>query len=331
MANVKDVAKRAEVSTATVSRVLTGRNKVNEETKQKVLAAMKELNYQPNYLGKQLRELRSNNILVVVPDFGNTFFYEVLQGIEIQALEHHYEILIKNMKNKEGENLDYFKYLHQKQVAGIIMLTVGEKEKLEIIGNDRVVIATSHLKGVDIPSIHVDNEKSAYKMTNYLLALNHRKIAFISGGFDTISSSNRLIGFQKALKEYGLEMNPQYIREGDYSFESGIREANNLLELDTPPTAIFAASDHMAAGVIKSIQRKGLRVPDDISVAGFDDIELASAVTPELTTISQPAFQIGEHAMDMMHQLITGKKIQNKRRIVEGKLIIRESCKIYKG
>ena len=326
MVKLKDVANLANVSTATVSRVLTGRDKVSEYTKEKVLAAINELNYQPNYLGRQLRELQTSNILVVLPDLSNPFFYDVLQGIELKAMEYGYELLLKDMKNKEKKDLDYFNYLNQKQVAGIILLAVGEQRKIDDLSNGRLVLACAYLEKSEIPNVSINNTESAYKMTKHLISLGHEKIAFIAGGMKTISSGDRLKGYNQALLEAEIEINELYVKDGDYSFQSGINATEKLLELDIPPTAIFAASDQMAAGAIKYIKSKGLSVPEDIAVTGFDNIELASIIDPELTTISQPSLEIGQVAMKMMHKLISGEEILTSKVILEAKLVIRESC-----
>lgn len=326
MATIKDVANLANVSTATVSRVLTGRNRVEDITKQKVLKAMEELNYRPNILGKQLRELQTNNILVVIPDFNNAFYYDVLQGIEIKAMELGYEILLKHLKNKDKSSLDYFNYLQQKQVDGIILLSIGEEEKLRDLGDGRLILASALLKGSEIPNVAIDNETSAYKMTNHLIQLGHQKIAFISGGLNTISSIDRLSGYKKALKDAGIEIKENFIQEGDYFFTSGLKATEKLMDLSIKPTAIFAASDQMAAGAMKSIQARGLSIPKDISVVGFDNTELSFMLNPELTTVSQPSFQIGEIAMEMMNKQLIGDIIEEKQIILEGNLVIRESC-----
>lgn len=329
MATIKDVASLANVSTATVSRVLTGRNRVEDITRQKVLKAVAELNYQPNILGKQLRELQTNNILVVIPDFNNSFYYDILQGIEIKAMELGYEILLKHLKNKHKTSLDYFSYLQQKQVDGIILLSIGEEEKLRNLGDGRLVLASALLKGSQIPNVAIDNETSAYKMTNHLIQLGHKRIAFISGGLNTISSIDRLKGYKKALQDAEISINEEYVQEGDYYFLSGIEATERLLDLETKPTAIFAASDQMAAGAMKSIKTRGLSIPNDISVVGFDNTELASMLNPELTTVSQPSFQIGKIAMELMNKQLNGEKIEQKQIIMEGNLVIRESCSVY--
>jgi LacI family transcriptional regulator, repressor for deo operon, udp, cdd, tsx, nupC, and nupG len=189
-----------------------------------------------------------------------------------------------------------------------------------------VVLACEYLEGSRIPTVSIDNISSARKMTEHLIQLGHRRIAHLSGPMHVILSRDRLKGYQQAMATYELDLDPVLIQEGDFSYASGFNLTEKLLALQTPPTAIFAANDEMAIGAIKAIKQQGLRVPDDIAVAGFDDIQMSSIFEPALTTIAQPVFEIGSTAMELLVRLMEKKEVMKQRFVLEDRLIIRQSC-----
>ncbi|MBB5323509.1 LacI family repressor for deo operon, udp, cdd, tsx, nupC, and nupG [Anoxybacillus tepidamans] len=306
MVTISDVAKLANVSTATVSRVLSNSGNVKKETTEKVLEAIQKLNYQPNILARQLRKLETKTILVVVPDITNTFFSKILRGIEHVAIENDYEVLLGDTGNNVERERVYLDILRQKKADGMILLTARLESHLleEIASEFPVVLACEYLEGSTIPTVSIDNVSSARKATEYLINLGHRRIGFISGPLNVILSRDRLKGFRQAMAQHNIPIESFLVQEGDFSFESGYNMMMKFLALDQPPTAVFAANDEMAIGAIKAIKSKGLRVPDDISVVGFDDIQFASIYEPALTTISQPMFEIGKKAMELLIKLI---------------------------
>jgi LacI family transcriptional regulator, repressor for deo operon, udp, cdd, tsx, nupC, and nupG len=331
MVRISDVAKLANVSTATVSRVLSNSGNVKKETTEKVLEAIRKLNYQPNMLARQLRKLETKTILVVVPDITNTFFSKVLRGIEHVAIENDYEVLLGDTGNNIERESGYLNILRQRKADGMIMLTARlEARELEEIASEfPVVLACEYLEGSTIPTVSIDNISSARKATEYLIHLGHRRIGFISGPLNVILSRDRLKGFQQAMAQHGIPVESLLVQEGDFSFESGYNMMMKFLALDQPPTAVFASNDEMAIGAIKAIKSRGLRVPDDISVVGFDDIQFASIYEPALTTISQPMFEIGKKAMELLIKLINKDKLEKSQYILEDQLVIRETCKKY--
>ncbi|GCD82949.1 LacI family DNA-binding transcriptional regulator [Parageobacillus thermoglucosidasius] len=331
MVRISDVAKLANVSTATVSRVLSNSGNVKKETTEKVLEAIRKLNYQPNMLARQLRKLETKTILVVVPDITNTFFSKVLRGIEHVAIENDYEVLLGDTGNNIERESGYLNILRQRKADGMIMLTARlEARELEEIASEfPVVLACEYLEGSTIPTVSIDNISSARKATEYLIHLGHRRIGFISGPLNVILSRDRLKGFQQAMAQHGIPIESLLVQEGDFSFESGYNMMMKFLALDQPPTAVFASNDEMAIGAIKAIKSRGLRVPDDISVVGFDDIQFASIYEPALTTISQPMFEIGKKAMELLIKLINKDKLEKSQYILEDQLVIRETCKKY--
>ncbi|BBU41331.1 MULTISPECIES: LacI family DNA-binding transcriptional regulator [Aeribacillus] len=329
MVRISDVAKMANVSTATVSRVLSNSGNVKKETAEKVLEAIKKLNYQPNLLARQLRRLETKTVLVVVPDITNTFFSKILRGIEQVAIENDYEVLLGDTGNSLEREKGYLDILRQKKADGMILLTARlESHLLEEISHEfPVVLACEYLEGSDIPTVSIDNISSARKATEYLISLGHKRIGFLSGPMDVILSRDRLKGFKQGMMQHDIAIEPNLIQEGDFSFESGFNLMTKLLALTEPPTAVFASSDEMAIGAIKAIKAKGLKVPDDISIVGFDDIKFASIFEPALTTVSQPMFEIGQKAMELLIKLIQKDKLEKSQYILEDQLVIRETCK----
>ncbi|WJQ05929.1 LacI family DNA-binding transcriptional regulator [Geobacillus stearothermophilus] len=328
MASIKDVAKRANVSTATVSRVLRNAGNVTEETKQRVLEAIEALNYQPNVLGRYLRRMETETVLVIVPDITNPFFSKVLRGIEAVALEHGYQVLLGDTQNDVRLEEQYLNLLPQRQVDGMIFLTARIRKELveEMARQFPIVLACEYLEGADIPTVSIDNISSARKATEHLIGLGHRRIAHLSGPMDVILSRDRLRGYHQALVQHEIDADPALVQEGDFTYESGYSLTLKLLALENPPTAIFAANDEMAIGAIKAVRHRGGRVPYDVAIVGFDDIQMASIFEPAVTTIAQPMFEIGEQAMKLMLQLIEGSGVERRQFVLPDRLVIRDSC-----
>ncbi|AMV11266.1 LacI family transcriptional regulator [Geobacillus thermoleovorans] len=328
MASIKDVAKRANVSTATVSRVLRNAGNVTEETRQRVLEAIEALNYQPNVLGRYLRRMETETVLVVVPDITNPFFSKVLRGIEAVALKHGYQVLLGDTQNDVRLEEQYLNLLPQRQVDGMIFLTarIGKELVEEMARQFPIVLACEYLEGADIPTVSIDNISSARKATEHLIRLGHCRIAHLSGPMNIILSRDRLRGYQQALAQHELEADAALVQEGDFTYESGYNLTLKLLALEKPPTAIFAANDEMAIGAIKAVRHRGGRVPDDVAVVGFDDIQMASIFEPSLTTIAQPMFEIGQKAMELLLALIEGTSARRRQLVLPDRLVIRDSC-----
>ncbi|KFL16347.1 LacI family transcriptional regulator [Geobacillus stearothermophilus] len=328
MASIKDVAKRANVSTATVSRVLRNTGNVTEETRQRVLEAIEALNYQPNVLGRYLRRMETETVLVVVPDITNPFFSKVLRGIEAVALEHGYQVLLGDTQNDVRLEEQYLNLLPQRQVDGMIFLTARIRKELveEMARQFPIVLACEYLEGADIPTVSIDNISSARKATEHLIRLGHCRIAHLSGPMNIILSRDRLRGYQQALAQHELEADAALVQEGDFTYESGYNLTLKLLALEKPPTAIFAANDEMAIGAIKAVRHRGGRVPDDVAVVGFDDIQMAAIFEPSLTTIAQPMFEIGQKAMELLLALIEGTSARRRQLVLPDRLVIRDSC-----
>lgn len=328
MATIQDVALLAKVSTATVSRVMRQPETVKDATKERVLEAIKLLDYRPNILARHLRRMETKTIIVVVPDITNPFFSEVLLGIESIAQEKGYQLLLGNTQNDLNREYQYLDLLRQKKADGIILLTARLKQQIieELAEQFSVVLACEYIEGSRVPTVSIDNVSSAKRMTEHLLRLGHHRIGYLSGPMDIILSRDRLRGFQQCMSEHGLSAESILIQEGDFTYLTGYNLMLKLMALENPPTAVFACNDEMAIGAIKAIKKLGLTVPKDIAVVGFDGIQLGTIIQPRLTTIVQPMFEIGVQAMKLLLKQLHGEHVEERNLILQEELLIRSSC-----
>jgi LacI family repressor for deo operon, udp, cdd, tsx, nupC, and nupG len=328
MSSIRDVAKLAGVSPATVSRVLRDFDNVKKETRTKVMVAAKSLNYDP-FFGRYLPAAETKTIFVLFPDITG-FFANVLYGIESVASKFGYQVLLGDTRYDSEKEYAYINLLKQKKTDGLILLTAqNNREMIDALSNEYpVVLACEYWEGSKVPTVSIDNVISARKATEYLIKQGNKRIAHITGPLNLINARDRLTGYKQAMEEYQL-YDPLLIQigEGDYSYQSGFNLAQKLLALEFPPDAVFAANDEIAIGAIKAFKNNLLRVPGDIAVIGFNDINVASVMEPALTTVLQPMYKIGENAMQMLVKLMNKEPLQKRQLILEDKLIIRQSTK----
>ncbi|ONI38109.1 hypothetical protein AN639_11525 [Candidatus Epulonipiscium fishelsonii] len=343
MATIKDVAKYAGVSVATVSRVLNQSEKVSTETVNKVLAAIKELEYTPSALGRQLRTACTKNILVIVPSISNGFYSAIIEGVKSEATKNGYNIVVGITNDDDIIEQEYIQFLDTKVVDGLIFLSPRRNRNYlkNYLGTYPIVQCNEYGLEKGISTVTIDNFKAAYDATKYLINLGHKNIAFIGGEGDYTSVIQRKQGFKKALDEVNLEVAKEYYQKTLFNFEGGKLACKYLLDLDSVPTAIFAAADIIAIGAIKQIQDAGKQVGKDIDVIGFDDTLIAKIYTPSVTTISQPRYEIGVIACEILlskinniknanesSYVLTNRKPQGHQNIiVPHKLEVRESTK----
>lgn len=306
---IKDIAERAGVSVATVSRALSGSSLVTDETRKRVNALARELNYRPNVSARNLRTRRSMSVLLVVRDVGNPFYLEILKGVEATAREAGYAVLMGNTENDPDREVEYFNMLRDGHADGMILMTgklpppqPGESADLSHLP---VVIALEMIEGSGFPHVQIDNVAAAQAAVEHLIALGHRRIAHIAGPLPEVMALHRRDGYRVAMKAAGLDIPEGYEVRGDYLLESGEARAAELFALPEPPTAIFAANDEMAYGAIHALRRLGRDVPGDVSVVGFDDLYLSKAFYPPLTTVSQPRADIGRTAMSQLLNVLS--------------------------
>jgi LacI family repressor for deo operon, udp, cdd, tsx, nupC, and nupG len=311
VANIYEVARRAGVSTATVSRVLSQPNVVAPATRRRVLQAVEHLSYEPNSTAKNLRTLRTEKLLVTVPDISNPFFSLILQGIEDTAQREGYSVLVGDTQHNEKREERYALMLKRKEADGLIFL--GHRLPKEAAALIRamaprcapIVNGCEFSPTLGIPSVHIDNAKAAYEAMDHLYGLGHRRIGIVTGPLVSPLSRDRLHGATSRAKK-GKAEREFIVMHGDFSIESGAAAAERLLARTERPTAIFCFNDEMAMGVIEVARRLGVRVPAQLSVVGFDDIRFARHMDPPLTTIAQPMRQIGEGTVRLLLGILAG-------------------------
>ncbi|MBO5496234.1 MAG: LacI family DNA-binding transcriptional regulator [Oscillospiraceae bacterium] len=324
---ISDVAKAANVSSATVSRVLSNSDTVRPATREHVLAVMKKLNYQPNALAQQLRTQATKTVIVIVPDIRNLLFHEVINGIEAEAASSGYQVLLADMHGQPSVESYYVSAVQRRQVDGIISMSANMTQKLlnQIAGEYPIVMALQGFDSPSIPFVSIDNAAAARTMTAHLIKLGHRKIAHITGSAP-LPYQERLSSYRAVLEENGIPYSPALVGCGEASIRGGYEQMKAMLERGEDFTAVFAAGDTMAIGAIQALQEAGRRVPQDCAVAGFDDIELSSVLSPKLTTIRQPTFQIGQQSFKMLLSLMKKEPVPNAHVLLPHELVIRDSC-----
>jgi LacI family transcriptional regulator, repressor for deo operon, udp, cdd, tsx, nupC, and nupG len=328
MANMTDVAKLANVSTATVSRVIQNPSAVKEKTRIKVLQAIEELNYQPNILARYFRRTETKTILVMVPSIMNNVFPQMIAGIDLIANQYGYKVLLGNTYQDPEKAYSYIEELKQKQVDGMILLTTKlDNDVIKDIADCYPVVLTSDfIEGLNVPTVAIDNISSSREAVEHLLQLGHRRVGMITGPLNSLLSRDRLKGYRQALLANEIAIESVLIQEGDHSYDSGYNQMNKFLALDEQPTAIFAANDSMAMGAVKAVKAQGLRVPEDVAVVGFDNIQFSEIFEPALTTIAQPLIEMGKRSMELLLKQIKGEPLTKKQHVLDTKLIIRDSC-----
>lgn len=309
---IYEVAKRARVSTATVSRVLSRPDVVADVTRRRVLQAIERLGYEPNSTAKNLRTLKTGKLIVSVPDISNPFFSLILQGIEAAAQREGYSVLVGDTQHDEKREEGYALMLRRKEADGLIFLGHRlPREAATLIRTMKprcapIVNGCEFSPTLGIPSVHIDNAKAAYEAMDHLYGLGHRRIGIVTGPLVSPLSRDRLAGATTRAKEEKAERHALVV-QGDFSIESGSAAAERLLARADPPTAIFCFNDEMAMGAIEMARQHSVHVPRDLSVVGFDDIRFARHTHPPLTTIAQPVRQIGEGTVQLLLGILSGR------------------------
>lgn len=322
--DIHAVAAAARVSVATVSRALQQPEKVTEATRKRVMAAVAQLDYRPNVQARMLRTARSHVIVALVPDIANPFFAEVIRGIERVAHLHGYSVLLGDTQNSAAREQAYADLLGTRQADGMITLLPHIPQIATAIPWP-IVNACEYVKDPAITSVFVDNVAAAADATRYLVAMGHRHIAFVTGPMNSPICIDRERGYADALARAGIARDPALTVTGDFSVESAVRGVETLFGRAQPFTAVFCSSDEMAIGAIRAIRSHGLRVPEDISVVGFDDIHFARYYDPPLTTVAQPKEDLGREAMSLLVELLRNPKTPPLKRVLPTQLVIRSS------
>ena len=333
MANIYEVARRAGVSTATVSRVLSRPDVVAEETRRKVIQTIERLGFTPNSAAANLRKLRSSKLLVTVPDISNPFFSQILQGIEDAAQRQGYAVLLGDTQHNPKREERYAQMLKRKEADGLIFLghrLPKEAASLVKAAAPRcapIVNGCEFTPSLGVPSVHIDNARAAAEAMEHLYQLGHRRIGIITGPLVSPLSRDRLRGARAQAKARAADSELNVV-QGDFSVASGAAMAEHLLLQREAPTAVFCFNDGMAIGVIQAAKRLGRRVPEDLSVVGFDDIQFARYTDPPLTTIAQPMREIGEGTVRLLLEILSGNEIAPVSITLPHTLMVRASTAV---
>ena len=337
-ATIRDVAKRAKVSHQTVSRVINGHDSVTPETRQRVAHAIRELAYVPSQVARSLSSNRTHTLGMVTTDVSDHFFAEAVAGADVEARKHGFFLIIGSIEpGAEDDERTYLRLLLERQVEGLIIavprlrladddLLAGAATRLPIV----VVASDIELPGAD--HVDIDNRRGGLEATSYLLAQGHRRIATITGPLDWPSARARLDGYRDALRG-GVAEAHMVEPSLDWGLDSGRRAAERLLSATPRPTAIFAQSDLLALGAISALRVHGLRVPDDVSIVGFDDIPVAQVFEPPLTTLRQPMREVGALAARLVAEPRTDTRRgpATRRHVLRAPLIVRGSVAWVRG
>ena len=333
MPKLKDVAERSGVAVGTASAVINNNPWVSEETRRRVLEAIKELKYQPNQLARNLRTQKTNTIGVIAPDITNPFFTQIIRSIDALARQYGYVMMLCDSNENYQIGTETFNILLQKRVDGIILIGgIVPKEELSKLLSDKhpvIVVIEREYEIPNIATVIVDAVKGGYTATKHFLSLGYRHVGIITGPLGNEfchGSIGRYKGYQMALEEYNISFNQSMVKQGDFTFDGGYRAMKQFLEETPQARAIFVSNDLMAIGAMEAIKEQGLRIPEDVALVGYDDIPEASYVSPALTTIQLPQKQLGHTAVETILTCLQGKNDFPLRRVLPTKLIVRQSC-----
>ena len=325
MATIKEVARRAGVAVGTVSHLLTGAASVSPERRQRILDVMRELNYQPNDIARSLKLSRTHMLGMVVADITNPFFSQMVRGAEDAAMKHNYLLLTFNTDDQVEREKKIVTVLRTRRVDGALFVVAPSPDRplhvADLIALGTPVVCLDRVpSGISVDSVTVDNKKAAQECVDHLLDLGHRHIAMLTGSLLLETARDRLQGYRRAFERRSLPIDPDLICEGNFRTESGYELTRALLQRPHRPTAIFVSNGLMAIGVLRAIAQANLRCPQEIAVASFDDSDLSEVLNPPLTSVVQPAYEIGYRGVELLLERIQlsknpGKKVFRKLRL----------------
>jgi LacI family transcriptional regulator len=328
MITIREVAEKARVSPTTVSHVVNNTRFVSEDVRTRVVIAMRELNYRPNALARSLRRGETHTLGLILPDSANPFFAEIGHAIEGAAFALGYSVILCNTENDDNKERLYTEVLENKQVDGMIFVAAGENHESisAIIKNGLpLVMVDRDMGSLELDTVTTDNHHGGMIATQHLLSLGHQIIGCITGLSNITPSADRVTGYRAALQQAGLPVEESLLVRGDFHAPSGYSAAMQILQRTPRPTAIFVCNDMMAIGALRAAAQLGLRVPEDVAIVGFDDIELASYTTPPLTTVAQPKQEIGQLAVKLVFERMGSPSLPPRHNVLSTQLVIRES------
>lgn len=329
MSSIREVARIADVSVATVSRTMRHPDRVKEETRKKVFAAIKTAGYRPNMMARNFRAKKAFAIVVLVPNISNPFFSRVIRGIEQISQQEGYSVLLGDTQGLQKRESEYAGLVSSRQADGVIQLSANVEGLLEFFDqsttNLPLVNACECATKPPCPTVRVDNVAAAADAVEHLIELGHSRIAMVLGPSESPLTRDRLKGYKKALKKHSIDFDKSLLVSGDFSLRSGSLAVETLHEISQPPTAIFCCNDEMAIGAMHGVKKHGYSVPEDISIIGFDNVDFAQYVDPSLTTIAQPAEELGKVAFSVLLALLEGRTPEQMDYVLPTELIVRGS------
>lgn len=333
LVNIKEVAKLAGVSPSTVSRVLIGNIPVSDKARSRVLAAVKELDYHPNPLAQWLKGGNTKTIGLFIPNVRDLVFPAAIRGIEDAALQYGYTVVLCNTDDKAEKELAYMQNLRRRGINGFILSTARmDSDHLQKLQEEKfpVVYLIRHLDKKSMDAVVLDNFDGAYQAVTYLLQCGHRKIAIINGNTNVLLYQERFAGYCQAHKDAHVAIDSRMVVENINGWEESSHAVKQLLSSGLRPDAVFATNDPKAIGVMRAVKDCGLKIPDDISVVGFDNSDIAALLDPPLTTVAQPFYEMGARACTKLINLIENKRHSRPRvEVFSAKLICRGSVRCY--
>lgn len=332
-ATLKDVAELSGVDVSTASRVLNGASfRVRENTRQKVLAAARQLDYKPNALARSLRVGKTNMFALLVPDITNPFFAELSRGAEDATASYGFSLILCNTEDRSEAEEEYIRALRERQIDGFLLATAhngGAAARKLMEASYPVVLVNRRMRGIRTGFVVADDASGAKEAVRHLIGLGHRRIAHISGYLHADTARRRLDAYRSTMSAHGLTQESEELTvESDYTFKGGQEAMAKLLELPLRPTAVFVANDVMALGALTAAQASGVRVPDDVSLVGFNDIALAQYSYPRLTTVRTPPYEMGALAAQMLLKIVKGEDASPAGIVLRSELIIRDSTAV---
>ncbi|WP_040716870.1 LacI family DNA-binding transcriptional regulator [Paenibacillus daejeonensis] len=327
---IKDVAKQAGVSVATVSRVLNGRDRVSDDTRKKILKIIEDMNFVPNTMAASMVNKKTRMLSVVVPEIQNPFYTAVISGTVEVAKKAGFVTLVVSTNNEEAEEEEFFESFLGKNVDGIVLIGTHRRPEFYRSIRKPTILVDRYINNCGHDGVMIDNFRGAYEATRHFLDYGHERIAIIDGDHYFNDGKDRYWGYHQAMHESGLSPEARYHKQGTWTEEDGYRFTRELLQSEEPPTAIFAANNVICTGAIKAIRDLNLRMGEDISLVGFDDNELAQFVQPRVTVVSRPTKEMGVQAAEMLIQKITEEPKEQaklKKTILDVELLIFGSVK----
>jgi LacI family transcriptional regulator len=327
LATLKDIAQRAGTSIATVSYALNGRSEVSEKTRRLIVKAAQELKYKPHGIARSLKRNTTLSIGLLLSDLSGPFYSELIRAAEAVVFANGYNLIA--CSSYGGRNSTAIRFLEERHTDGILLLA-SDIDDDAILRNTApsypIILLDRTLSAPSVSSVTVDNEGGAYRMTQHLVDLGYREIGYIGGPSDSLDAKYRLSGYRAALGANRIKPQRRWLLQGGFTQEGGFSAVKALIARETVPGVIFCANDEMAVGAIKALQEEGIRVPEEVGVVGFDDINVAQYIRPTLTTMRQPLHQMGtlaaRMAFDALNGATAGKNVKLETELVERESVI---------